>query len=139
VEKPYERRVRPGGRRVAFVLSGGAIQVGVLRALVGHGIRPDVIVGTSVGALNGAFLAARDFDAETVDEVNTLWLEVRRGAVFPVAPLSALLGSAPARSSSPFGPSGSWSCAMSTASGSKTSPLRCTSSPATRAPERRSG
>jgi hypothetical protein len=29
----------------------------MLRALVDHGVRPDVIVGTSVGALNGAFLA----------------------------------------------------------------------------------
>ena len=81
---------------VAFVLSGGAslgaIQVGMLRALVGHGVRPDVIVGTSVGALNGAFLACRDFDEQTVDELGALWLEVRRDEVFPVAPLTGLLG-----------------------------------------------
>jgi NTE family protein len=46
---------------VAFVLSSGAnfgaVQVGMLRALVEHGIRPDLIVGCSVGALNGAGFA----------------------------------------------------------------------------------
>jgi len=36
----------------------GAVQVGMLRALYEHGIGPDVIVGTSAGALNGAFIAA---------------------------------------------------------------------------------
>lgn len=46
---------------MAFVLSSGAnlgaVQVGMLRALVEHGIRPDLVVGCSVGALNGAGLA----------------------------------------------------------------------------------
>lgn len=45
----------------AFVLSGGgargALQVGALRALLEHGERPDLIIGTSVGAWNGAWLA----------------------------------------------------------------------------------
>ena len=40
----------------AFVLSGGAnlgaMQVGMLRALVDRGIAPDALVGTSAGALN---------------------------------------------------------------------------------------
>ena len=47
----------------AFVLSGGAslgaIQVGMLRALYERGIAPDLIVGTSAGAMNGAFIASR--------------------------------------------------------------------------------
>ena len=47
---------------VAFVLSGGAglgaIQVGMLHALYERGIAPDVIVGTSAGAMNGAFIAS---------------------------------------------------------------------------------
>ena len=46
---------------VAFVLSGGAglgaIQVGMLRALYERGIEPDLIVATSAGAINGAFIA----------------------------------------------------------------------------------
>jgi NTE family protein len=54
------RRTRPPDR-VAFVLSGGgnlgAVQVGMLRALMEHRIVPDLIVGCSVGALNGAALA----------------------------------------------------------------------------------
>src|ERR671932_587711 len=48
---------------VAFVLSGGAslgaVQVGMLRALYERGIAPHVIVGTSAGAINGAFIASR--------------------------------------------------------------------------------
>lgn len=46
----------------AFVLSGGAahgaVQAGMLMALDERNIRPDLIVGTSVGAINGAWLAA---------------------------------------------------------------------------------
>jgi NTE family protein len=84
---------RPG---VAFVLSGGAslgaIQVGMLRSLVEQGIRPDVIVGTSVGAVNGAFLACRDFSSDTVEELAELWRGVRRGQVFPLEPITGLLG-----------------------------------------------
>ena len=47
---------------VAFVLGGGGVlgahEVGMLRALGEAGIRPDLVVGTSVGAINGAFVAA---------------------------------------------------------------------------------
>ena len=35
----------------------GALQAGILRVLLRQGFRPSCIVGTSVGALNGAFLA----------------------------------------------------------------------------------
>jgi NTE family protein len=48
--------------KTAFVLGGGGVlgahEVGMLRALSEAGIAPDVIVGTSVGAVNGAFVAA---------------------------------------------------------------------------------
>ena len=48
--------------KVAFVLGGGghngAYEVGMLRALFEDGVKPDVIVGTSVGAMNGAAVAA---------------------------------------------------------------------------------
>jgi NTE family protein len=48
--------------QVAFVLGGGGVlgahEVGMLRALAGAGIRPDLVLGTSVGALNGVFVAA---------------------------------------------------------------------------------
>jgi NTE family protein len=81
---------------VAFVLSGGAslgaIQVGMLRALYERGIRPDLIVGTSAGALNGAFIASRPQASATADSLARIWRELRRGQVFPVNPLTGLLG-----------------------------------------------
>ena len=55
------REGREPNRPVAFVLSGGgnlgALQIGMMRALLEHDIRPDLIVGCSVGAINGAGLA----------------------------------------------------------------------------------
>jgi NTE family protein len=80
----------------AFVLSGGAslgaVQVGMLRALYEREITPDLIVATSAGAINGAFIAARPQTVETADELAAIWGRVRRGQVFPVNPLSGLLG-----------------------------------------------
>jgi NTE family protein len=55
------REGREPNRPVAFVLSGGgnlgALQIGMMRALLEHDVRPDLIVGCSVGAINGAGLA----------------------------------------------------------------------------------
>src|SRR5215213_4141263 len=72
---------------VEFVLSGGAglgaLQVGMLRALYERGIEPDLIVATSVGAINGAFIATRSQTGETADELATICSHVRRGQVFP--------------------------------------------------------
>ena len=80
----------------AFVLSGGAglgaIQVGMLRALYERGIAPDLIVGTSAGALNGAFIASRPQTVQTADELAGAWRGVRRGSAFPLNPLTGLLG-----------------------------------------------
>ncbi len=46
----------------AFVLGGGGLlgahEVGMLRALADAGIRPDLVVGTSIGAMNGVIVAA---------------------------------------------------------------------------------
>jgi NTE family protein len=81
---------------VAFVLSGGAslgaIQVGMLRALYERGIKPDLIVATSVGAINGAFIAGRPQTVDTADELAAIWRQVSRAQVFPLNPLSGLLG-----------------------------------------------
>ena len=83
------RRRRPpesGGRlREAVVLSGGgslgAVQIGALRALLEAGIRPDVFVGCSVGALNAAALAI-DPTLARLDEVEQLWRTLDRRDVF---------------------------------------------------------
>src|SRR3954463_826938 len=86
----------------AFVLSGGAslgsIQVGQLEALYERGIRPDVIVGTSAGALNGAFIAERPQVVETARELGGVWRGLSRGQIFPVNPLTGALGFFGARS-----------------------------------------
>src|SRR5947209_1478571 len=82
--------------KIAFVLSGGAslgaIQAGMLRALYERGIKPDVIVGTSAGAMNGAFIASRPQTVATADALAAVWRDLRRGQVFPVNPLTGLLG-----------------------------------------------
>lgn len=59
-----------------LVLSGGgamgALQVGVLRELFRSGFRPGRIVGTSVGALNGAFLAFHP-DEAGLERLAEIW------------------------------------------------------------------
>jgi NTE family protein len=52
----------------------------MLRALLEHGVRPDVILGTSVGALNGAMVAV-DPRLDMVERLTGLWLEVQRSGV----------------------------------------------------------
>lgn len=72
------RRIRRRRRRTAFVLSGGgnlgALQVGQLRALLERGIEPDIIVGCSVGALNGVGFAANPTQAG-IDHMAEVWAE----------------------------------------------------------------
>ena len=80
----------------AFVLSGGAslgaIQVGMLQALFERGIAPDLIVGTSAGAINGAYIATREPTVETAVALGDVWRGLRRGAVFPTNPLTGFVG-----------------------------------------------
>jgi NTE family protein len=60
----------------AFVLGGGgvlgAVEVGMLRALLERGIVPDLVLGTSVGALNGA-MVARDPSLTVIEKLTDLW------------------------------------------------------------------
>ncbi len=78
----------------AFVLSGGAslgaAQVGMLTALAEAGVRPDLVVGTSVGAINGAWVAG-GVDCAGLGEV---WRALRRETVFPTRLVDGLLGMA---------------------------------------------
>jgi NTE family protein len=81
--------------RTAFVLSGGAslgaLQVGMLEALYERGIAPDLLVATSVGALNAAFIASRPQSPQTARELGRVWRDLQRKDVFPVN-ISALVG-----------------------------------------------
>jgi NTE family protein len=66
---------------LAVVLGGGGIlgghEVGMLRALAERSIRPDVVLGTSVGAINGAFFAA-DPSPAGVERLAELWRDVNQ-------------------------------------------------------------
>jgi NTE family protein len=79
----------------AFVLWGGgslgAAQVGMLRALTAHGMRADLVVGASAGALNAAYYAARP-DADGAEELASLWLSVSSHDVYPLSRPQALRG-----------------------------------------------
>jgi NTE family protein len=89
-----ERRGRRH-RETAFVLSGGAslgaLQVGMLRALFERGVSADLLVGTSVGALNAAFLASRPQTPATATELARAWYRIEREDAFPVS-LRTLVG-----------------------------------------------
>lgn len=69
----------------------GAIQVGQAEALVAAGLAPDLVIGTSAGSLNAAWLAA-DPTERGVASLRRLWLQVKRRQIFPVRPVTAGLG-----------------------------------------------
>ncbi|MEH6951610.1 patatin-like phospholipase family protein [Nitrobacter sp. NHB1] len=78
-------------RKTAFVFAGGgsfgAIQVGMMHALAAHGVVADMVVGSSVGALNGAYYAG----VPTLDGVKHLadiWRRLRNKDVFPISVLT---------------------------------------------------
>ena len=79
-------------RPVGFVLGGGgslgAVQVGMLQALAEREVFPDLVVGTSVGSLNGAVLAMDPKGA--ANRLNRIWPRIRRQMVFPGGPLAQL-------------------------------------------------
>ncbi|HEV3311996.1 MAG TPA: patatin-like phospholipase family protein, partial [Chloroflexota bacterium] len=72
---------------VAVALSGGgargAAQVGVLRAFDEFGIRPDMVLGASAGAVNGAWYALRP---GRLDDLAGVWLGLSKRGVFPGTP-----------------------------------------------------
>jgi NTE family protein len=86
----------------AFVLSGGgslgAVQVGMLQALTARGVEPDLLVGTSVGALNAAYVGGHGASDRSLEKLAVIWAGLRRRDVFPLQPArlgAALVGWAP--------------------------------------------
>ena len=77
----------------AVVLSGGgslgAVQVGMLLALADRHITPDLIVGSSVGAINAAYVAGHP-GPQGVNELAAIWANLKRDDIFPTSPLRAL-------------------------------------------------
>lgn len=112
----------PGMRRprwhgyTAFILSGGgargALQAGALRALLEHGIQPDVVIGSSIGSWNGAWLAARPMP-DGVEQLIEIWRRAhcarillgRERRTFSPAALNGMLLFAAARRLLGAGPS----------------------------------
>jgi NTE family protein len=76
-----------GRAKTALVFAGGgsfgAIQVGMLQSLVAHGVTADMVVGSSVGALNGAFYAG-DPTLKGVERLAEIWRGLKRHDVFPI-------------------------------------------------------
>jgi NTE family protein len=79
----------------AWILPGGAaygaIQVGTAEALLAAGIVPDLLIGTSVGALNAAWLAGDPTPAGAT-RLRGIWQSIKRADVLPLRPRTLLSG-----------------------------------------------
>lgn len=75
-------------QRTAFVLAGGGslgvVEVGMLRALTRFGLRADLVVGSSVGAINSVYYAA-DPTLEGIHRLEDIWKTLQRRHVFPMS------------------------------------------------------
>lgn len=87
----------------AFVLSGGgslgSVQVGMLQALADRDLRPDLLIGTSAGAINAAYVAGHGMSRSALDDLAAVWKSLRRHDVFPFDPVRHLLAVTGLRSS----------------------------------------
>ena len=74
----------------AFVLGGGGVlgaaEVGMLRALFEINVTPDLVLGTSVGALNGA-MVARDPSLGVIERLTELWQDTSTARAISDRPL----------------------------------------------------
>jgi NTE family protein len=81
--------------RVAFALSGGgnlgAMQAGMMRALLESSVEPELMVGSSIGALNAAFCATHP-GVEGCRALESAWSSLRRRDVFRFDPARVLAG-----------------------------------------------
>jgi NTE family protein len=90
-DAPLTRRLmdrlarRLGGLRIGFAMGSGAAygytMIGMLRVMERHGIFPDVIAGTSIGALIGAFYAA----GKTPDELERIAVSITKRKMLALA------------------------------------------------------
>lgn len=82
---------RVQSKKVAFVLAGGgargALQVGAMRALLEAGIVPDLIVGSSIGAVNAAFIGLHGFSDEALKALESAWIAAASAELLPPNPV----------------------------------------------------
>ncbi len=86
-------QAEPAKTLTALVLAGGgtrgAAQVGMLQVLAEHGIVPDMVFGTSVGAVNGAAFAGDPTEAG-VAHLAEVWRGLRGEVVYPESRLHGM-------------------------------------------------
>jgi len=74
-------------KKLAFVFGGGgsrgALQVGALQALLECGRQPDLMVGSSIGAVNATYIAYHGFSQESLDGLVHAWHEVAAVEILP--------------------------------------------------------
>ena len=74
-------------KKIAFVLSGGgsrgALQIGALHALLEANIQPDIIAGTSAGAINGTLLAYYGLNTPGLEIMETAWKDAAKADLLP--------------------------------------------------------
>jgi NTE family protein len=74
-------------KKLAFVLSGGgargALQVGAMYALLEVDLKPDLLIGTSIGAANASFIAMNGFSRETLDRLTSAWIYAQSADMLP--------------------------------------------------------
>ena len=74
-------------KKLAFAFGGGgsrgALQVGALYALLECGLRPDFLIGASIGAVNAAFLALNGFSKDSLDRLTAAWHKVGSSELLP--------------------------------------------------------
>src|SRR5277367_2075215 len=85
----------PGQVVVVFQGGGalGAYQGGVYQALHEAGIEPNWVIGTSIGAINGAIIAGNDFESR-LDCIREFWERMERRPFWSATPFGQLAGSA---------------------------------------------
>jgi len=82
------------GQAVLVLQGGGALgayQVGVYQALHEAGLEPDWVVGTSIGAINGAIIAGNP-PAQRMQKLHAFWDRMEIGTAFSHAPWMDMLG-----------------------------------------------
>ncbi len=74
-------------KTLAFVFSGGgsrgALQVGALKALLEFDLQPDLLVGSSIGAVNATYIAYHGFSRKSLDGLARAWREVAAVDLLP--------------------------------------------------------
>lgn len=83
--------INPHQHRIALVLQGGgslgAYQAGVYQALHEHGLTPDWVVGTSIGAINAAIIAGNK-RGNCLARLQEFWDRVSHGDAFDMSKIS---------------------------------------------------